>query len=341
MNKIKFLSCAVMAAFFAMGITSCEKENFDTKVDVENPTITIPGVTPENPGDAAVAINPTVMAVINGEISDVTSKATITYNGKAALDYAAYKNADGSISKFDVEIVATYTVNETELTATKTVSVPALSAGQVIMITPTLVISATFEEGEGDGEGEGEGEGEKVSVGLVTELIEGSTSIVKKAGEIEFDNASKYYYTNVTGTSANEYAYGTFIEKAEVKKGYEENADVKDILGSYNQGKKNYKITVKGFNLWPETKTCFAVEQIAETKSYTIKEQFETRAITEATAATFTVTDYSYIVSTTPKYYNTGEGHNGHGHAHSQGHGHGHDHGHGYDNAGGGIVSGF
>ena len=37
MNKFKFLSCAVMAAFFAMGITSCEKENFSPNVDIEVP----------------------------------------------------------------------------------------------------------------------------------------------------------------------------------------------------------------------------------------------------------------------------------------------------------------
>ena len=109
-----------------------------------------------------------------------------------------------------------------------------------------------------------------------------------------------------------------------------------------NQGKNDYQITVKGFNLWPGTKTCFDVEQIVETKTYSIKEQFETRAITEETAATFTVTDYSYIVSTTPQDFNAGEGHNGQGHAHTQGQGHGHSHdlGHGTGNAGGGIVWG-
>ena len=89
--------------------------------------------------------------------------------------------------------------------------------------------------------------------------------------------------------------------------------------------------------MWPNTKTCFIVEQIAETKNYEIKEQFETRAITEVVAATFTVTDYSYVIGTTPEYYNAGAGHNGHGHAHSHGHGHGHGNG----NAGGGIVWGI
>ena len=120
---------------------------------------------------------------------------------------------------------------------------------------------------------------------------------------------------------------------------YEENAEVKAIMGSYNQGKTNYQITVKGFTLWPNTKVCFDIEKVVETKNYTIKEQFETRAISEATAATFTVEDYYYIIGTTPKYYDAGEGHShtGQGHAHSHGHGHGHGNG----NAGGGIVWGI
>lgn len=349
MNKIKFLSCAVMAAFFAMGITSCEKENFDTKVDIDTPTIEIPGVTPSEPikpGAAVVAINPSVVAVINGKISDVTSDATVTYNGEEALKYTT--NADGSIDKFEVELAAAYYVEEedTTLTTTKTVNIPALSAGQAIMVSPTLVISANFEaeepgtEDPGTGEEPGTGEGEKVSLGLVTEEVEGSAVVVKEAGEFEFDNPTNYYYTDMTGTSGD-LTYGTVISNIVVEAAYKDNADVQAILGSYNQSVDDYNITIKGITLWPNTKTCFPIEKIAETKSYIIKEQFETRAITETKAATFNVTDYSYIVSTTPVYYNSGTGHTGHGHAHSTGHGHGHDLGHGNGNAGGGIVWGI
>lgn len=349
MNKIKFLTCAVMAAFFAMGITSCEKENFDTKVDIDTPTIEIPGVTPSEPskpGAAVVAINPSVVAVINGKISDVTSDATVTYNGEEALKYTT--NTDGSIDKFEVELAAAYYVEEedTTLTTIKTINIPALSAGQAIMVSPTLVISANFETEEpgteGPGTGEEPGEGEKVSLGLVTEEVEGSAVVAKKSGNIEFNNDANYYYTNVTGTSEDGFKYGTFIGDIKVEAAYADNTEVQAILGSYNQGVEDYKITVKGFTMWPLTLTCFPIEQIAETKSYIIKEQFETRAITETKAATFTVTDYSYIVSTTPSYYDYNE--NGHGHTHT-GHGHvnshGHGHGHGNGNAGGGIVWGI
>lgn len=349
MNKFKFLSCAVMAAFFAMGITSCEKEDFNTKVDIDTPTITIPGIdTPEDwkPGNAVVAINPSVIAVIDGSISDVTGIATVTYNGEEGLKYTT--NADGSIAAFEVKLEASYLVEEkdTTLTAAKTVKVPALSAGQALMITPTLVITANFETEEPGTDEPGTDEPgtddpEKVSLGFVTEEVEGSAVVTKKAGEIEFNNESNYYYTNVAGTSNTELKYGTFISNIKVAESYKDNAEVQAILGSYNQGVEDYKIAVKGFTMWPNTLTCFSIEEITETKDYIIKEKFETRATTETTAATFTVTDYSYVVSTTPKYYdaNTGHGtgHTGHGHVNSHGHGHGHGNG----NAGGGIVWGI
>ena len=343
MNKFKFLSCAVMAAFFAMGITSCEKEDFNTKVDIDTPTITIPGIdTPEDwkPGNAVVAINPSVIAVIDGSISDVTGIATVTYNGEEGLKYTT--NADGSIAAFEVKLEASYLVEEkdTTLTAAKTVKVPALSAGQALMITPTLVITANFETEEPGTDEPGTDDPEKVSLGFVTEEVEGSAVVEKVAGEIEFQNYTNYYYTNMTGTSSN-LIYGTVISDINVEAAYKDNTEVQAILGSYNQSVNDHNITIKGITMWPNTKTCFPVEKIIETKSYIIKEQFETRALTETKAATFTVKDYSYIVSTTPVYYNSGEGHNGHGHAHSTGHGHGHDLGHGNGNAGGGIVVGL
>lgn len=348
MNKFKFLSCAVMAAFFAMGITSCEKEDFNTKVDIDTPTITIPGIdTPEDwkPGNAVVAINPSVIAVIDGAISDVTGVATVTYNGEEGLKYTT--NADGSISAFEVKLEASYLVEEkdTTLTAAKTVKVPALSAGQALMITPTLVITANFETEEPGTDEPGTDEPgtdnpEKVSLGFITEEVEGSAVVTKKAGEIEFDNPTNYYYTNVNGTTDKELLYGTFISNIKVVESYKDNTEVQAILGSYNQGVEDYKIGVNGFTKWPNTLTCFTVEQIAETKDYIIKELFETRATTETTAATFTVTDYSYIISTTPKYYDAGTGH-GHGHSGS-GHAHSHGDGHGNsENAGGGIVVGL
>lgn len=333
MNKFKFLSCAVMAAFFAMGITSCEKENFAPNVDIEAPEVIIPDIpTPETwkPGDAVLAIQPTVIAVINGEIKDVTSDAKVTFNGEEKLSYTV---VDGAIAKFDVEIAAAYYVEaeDTTLTATKTINVPALTAGQVMSITPTLVLSANFEEKPGTSDPEGE----KVSLGFITEEVEGSRVVTKKAYEVEFDNTTNYYWTNLSKTVTLDMKYGTEISNTKVAEGYEKNTEVQAILGSFNQIEESYKVTINGINLWPTTKTCIPFEQICESKNYVIKEKFETRATTETTAATFTVTDYSYIISTTPNYYNSGTGHTGHGHAHS----HGHGHGHGADNAGGGIVN--
>lgn len=353
MNKIKFLACAVMAAFFALGITSCEKENFAPNVDIEAPNY--PEVEiPEGyqPGDAAISVTPQVFAVINGEIKNVTNDATITitYNGEAK---PAVVNK--AIAATTVKIVAAYDyeINGKKETFTTeyTINVPALSAGQVAVYSPTLILTINFtEEGEGDGDGEGDGEGdgdgegegndsEKVSLGFITEVVEGSTVVEKSAKDFELNNTTDYYYTNVSTASTN-LMYGTFISDIKVEADYKENKEVQAILGSYNQGVKDYQIKMTGITLWPNTKSCYAVEEVVETKDYIVKEQFETRATTEAKAATFTVKDYSYIVSTTAKYYNAGEGHNGTGHSHTTGSGHSHGHGHGTDNAGGGIVWG-
>ena len=342
MKKFKFLSSAVMAAFFALGMISCEKENFTPNVDIEAPEINIPDVeVPEGykPGDAVISITPQVIAVINGEIKNVTNEATITYNGKGKVG-EAYTVVNNAIAATSIKVVASYEFEEETYTAEYSIDVPALSAGQVAVYTPTLIITINV-EGEDEGDGEEEEEG-GVSQGLVVNAVEGSTVITKKYGEIEIDNASNYYFTNETKSFTEAgLKYGTFISNIKIAKGYTENKEIESILGSYNQGTENHVITLKGFNLWPMTKTCFAFEQIAETKNYIINEVFETRATTEKEAATFTVTDYSYIIGTTPVYYNSGAGHNGIGHAHSHGAGHGHDHGHGSENAGGGIVWGI
>ena len=149
--KVKFLSYAALAALFTLGITSCEKESFNTgsDINVEPPVVNIPGVNiPEGykPGDAVVSIQPSVVAVINGEVINVTEDATITYNEKESLEYTV--EADQSIKEFDVKIVASYeTVVEDStftLTAQRTVTVPNLSAGQVAIFTPTMVMSLNF-----------------------------------------------------------------------------------------------------------------------------------------------------------------------------------------------------
>ena len=92
MKKIKFLSCAFLAAIMALGFTSCEKENFNTQtdVDIDVPVINIPGVVlppSYQPGDAVLSIQPTVIANINGLSTTVTNEAKITYNGESELKY--------------------------------------------------------------------------------------------------------------------------------------------------------------------------------------------------------------------------------------------------------------
>ena len=149
MKKIKFLSCIAMAAFMAIGFTSCEKENFntDTNVTVTPPTINIPGL-PESykPGDAVVSIQPSVNALINGEISNVTAAATIKFGDVEKKNYVI---TGQTINAQDITISVSYTANvdgfEKVLEATDVVSVPALEAGMVAIITPTIWLSINAE----------------------------------------------------------------------------------------------------------------------------------------------------------------------------------------------------
>ena len=149
MKKIKFLSCIAMAAFMAIGFTSCEKENFntDTNVTVTPPTINIPGL-PESykPGDAVVSIQPSVNALINGEISNVTAAATIKFGDVEKKNYVI---TGQTINAQDITISVSYTAKvdgfEKVLEATEVVSIPALEAGMVAIITPTIWLSINAE----------------------------------------------------------------------------------------------------------------------------------------------------------------------------------------------------
>ena len=154
MNKFKFLSSAVMAAFFAFSLASCEKEDFKTDVDIDVPEVEIPEVdVPDGykPGDAVIVIQPTVWASIDGVITNVTAASKITYNGNENFSYTV--NADKGISAMTVEIAASYdlTVGEETktLTAAATVNIPALSAGQVVSFSPSLFVSYMSEEKPG------------------------------------------------------------------------------------------------------------------------------------------------------------------------------------------------
>lgn len=320
MKKIKFLSCAAMAAFFAMSLTSCEKENFTTDVEapeVNVPTITIPGITiPEGykPGDAVIAIQPTVIGFIDGEAKTITDNCKFTYNGKDKFEYTV--NADRGISAMTVEIVASYDYTLEEFTkaftATHNVSIPALSAGMVAVITPTLIINA-------GGEVEG------------YSLDEIDWNDVTVSGKVELKNENPYFYTNVTMPYA--YDMGRKVINQTVNDKFKDDAMVNRWMNAYNDREPFYtEITVP--YLYAESSTLIPYEQMVSTTNYEItKTVIWNRSGNEeiVVAASFTVEDLWMRTFYTGDFEYT-ESTSGHG-SHYHGHGHGDS-----SNAGGGIT---
>lgn len=330
MKKIKFLSCAAMVAFMAMGLTSCEKENFntDTNVTVNVPTINIPGITiPEGykPGDAVVAIQPKVNALINGEITNVTSEATIKIGGETAK----YKVITAqSISAQDVTIEVSYTavVNgfEKELEATDVVSVPAMEAGMVAVITPTIWLSANTDEY------------------TWAKSSEDEESKITKYCKIE--NTTNYWYSNATAT-LKYYAEGSYVTECKIAEGYEDDQEVVAIVDKYTKGLetevKEAELTVDGLPLYAQSQTILTYYQTVKTTGYEIWKQIDWSRTAEAkVVANFTIEEYSGVVFNAStdsgnEDLKTNVSLDGVGHGHGHGHGHSHDDA---PNAGGSIV---
>lgn len=320
MKKIKFLSCAAVAAFFAISLTSCEKENFTTDVEapeVNVPTITIPGVDiPEGyqPGDAVIAIQPSVIGFINGEAKTITDKCKITYNGKDKFEYTV--NADKGISAMTVEIVAAYNYTlggfTKTFTATHVVSIPALSAGMVAVITPTLIINAA---------------------GEVEDFEKDTVEFVKSemAGKVELVNKNPYFYTNVT----KEYSYlvGSKVIEQTINDAFKNDAKVNDWINANNK-QENLLTEITVPYLYAESSTLIPyIQEITTTKYQITKTVKWSRSADEETivAASYTVEDLWMRVFDTEKCEYT-ESTSGHG-SHYHGHGHGNA-----SNAGGGIT---
>lgn len=120
MKKIKFLNginamFALAVVALATTFTSCEKEEFNVKVD---------------PINAQATISPIVLAVEGGVTKDVTGVATIsitpsaTFTGNPALEATT----------------ATVTASYNDMSVEVKVAVPALQAGQFASLTPTIIL---------------------------------------------------------------------------------------------------------------------------------------------------------------------------------------------------------
>ena len=342
MNKFKFLSSAVMAAFFAFGLASCEKEDFKTDVnpEINAPTINIPGVDlPDSykPGDAVVSIQPTVWAVINGEVQNVTALTTIKFNDVEMDSYT--KTSSTGFAAMTVKIAATYeaTVGEEKktLSAEATIEVPALTPGQVAIFTPTLVMSAKSETGGDTPGGDTPGDTEYGPYFRFNEVTE---PVVKY--HCDYANYLNYWFPAMTITSDKEFMLnGTYVTDINIiNKNFETKANTE--INKFNTAEKA-PIVFENVTVYANSVTCIEFETQTTKKYYTYFEGTDSRAADDP-IATFVVNETSYKITK----YNTGlalpgSGH-GHGHGsvgHNHGHGNAHDHGHGGNNAGGGIVS--
>ena len=325
MKKLRFLGSAVMAVFMAFNLASCEKENFttDTDVTVTPPSITIPGITMPNeykPGDAVVSIQPTVNALINGNITNVTANATIKIDGEE-LKYKVL--AGQTIAAKEVTITVSYTATiegfDKVLTAEEKVNVPDLKAGMVAIITPTIWLSVNTKGYFSDKKGQGVSavESDKASV----------------------ENVSNYWYSEQTKeiTYVRKGAY--LVGGIQYTAGYENDQEVIATVNEYVEAYEEalvYETIPVTFNLFAQSQTIIEYSQKKTTTDYEIKKLIEfSRAAdeNEVTVAKFTIEEYGEFIIEAIKENIHLEG-EGHGHGHGNGHG-------GIGNAGGSIVDPF
>lgn len=340
MNKFKFFGSTLMAAFFAFSLASCEKEDFKTDVDIDVPEVEIPEVeVPEGykPGDAVIAIQPTVWATIDGVTKNVTAESTITYNGSDKFTYTV--NADKGISAMTVEIEAAYDVVDGEetktLTASVTLNIPALSAGQVLTFNPSLFVTYKSEGNTPDDPDQPGGEdpedpnqpGGNTPSNPTFEQVAKVINEREEVKHFHYENATNYYY--------DEYKLGAKIlvsDVISVSYGSWENT-LKPIVTEYED---KYEDKIFGtYTLYANSITC--VEYKAKYVQYEVT--MKARSGEEAKVVYEVKEQEEFKVYTGLALNNgTGHSHAGGNVGHSHGHGNGHDHGHGLDNAGGGIV---
>lgn len=326
MKKIKFLSIATMVAFMAMGLSSCEKENFRSEFDVEVDAPVIPDAAP-----AVVSINPNVLAFINGSAKNVTSEADITYNVPEAGE-------DGTIAAQEVTINVKYTAEvevygeklTKEVTATETVKVPALGKGMCCVLNPTIVLSV------------------QTNVEAVSPSKGQTTELTPEPKDVTIKNETQYFYTDVNGEY--EYKSGTEVENINwIEDSFKYDNEINATINEFNKIEMK-KQPVKDIVVMAQSQTIIKAEILKRSTEYVIKKNISLgRATTdtmELEIVKFNVVEYYGIQDNSNAGAKSDENPNGYDvniHIQGVGHGHGHGHGSGHgnsSNAGGGLVWG-
>lgn len=236
MKKIKFLNginamFALAVVALATTFTSCEKEEFNVKVD---------------PINAQATISPIVLYVADGVTTDVTSTATVnctpsaTFTGNPAL----------------AATTATVSVSYDGISAEVKVAVPALQAGQFATLTPTIMLQKKTPE-------------TKIEIYQVTSTEEQKTEKVKElTNTTDYWYSTKVLYTeksgnkvlerNINTTDVNEVAaVGTFFNALEntYKETLVEKTDVPVYAHSLTKLSVTYTVVTTEYKIVKKTTT--------------------------------------------------------------------------------------
>ena len=264
MKKIKFLNgisavFALAVVALATTLTSCEKEEFNVNV------------TPTN---AQAVISPIVLAIEDGVTTDVTGQATIA---PAELTFTG----NPTLAAKSVDVTASYN----GLSATVTVKVPALQAGQFATLTPTIILQ------EEDAE-------TKVKTWDNYELywfdIPSFPYVVKEGAKV---GAKKINTTDLIERAAIESFFNT------LENTYEET--------TVTTPENKYKV-------YANSRTTASITYTVVTTEYKVVKKAVTKAETEPLAS-IEVDDYT----TSTLFVLENQDIPGHGHSHGHGHGHG------------------
>lgn len=328
MKKIKFLSIATMVAFMALGLSSCEKENFRNDYDVDIDAPVIPEASP-----AVVSINPNVIAFINGSAKNVTNEASISYTLPTAGE-------DGTIAAQSVTINVTYTAEvevygeklTKEVTATEIVNVPALGKGMCCVLTPTIVLSLQTE------------------VDAPNSQAGNTTQLESEVNDLIIKNTTQYFYTDVNGEY--EYKTGTEVDRKSInwlEPSFKYDTEINEMINVFDhvimeKSKLEYDVVVMA-----QSQTIIKLTTTLSSTEYTIKKNVSLSRATDSVeidVVKFNVIKYENTTENSGAGAKSDENPNGYDvniHIQGVGHGHGHGHGSGHgnsSNAGGGLVWG-
>lgn len=288
MKKIKFLNgisavFALAVVALATTLTSCEKEEFNVNV------------TPTN---AQAVISPIVLAIEDGVTTDVTGQATIA---PAELTFTG----NPTLAAKSVDVTASYN----GLSATVTVKVPALQAGQFATLTPTIILQ--------------EEDAETKIVAVPT------TSTDEKTKEKVWDNYKLYWYSIPSFTYVER--SGAKVVEGSKKINTDDLIERAAIESFFNTLENTYTEHIEStkdgeYSVYANSRTTASITYTIVTTEYNVVKQAVTKADADALGS-IKVDDY-----TTSKL-SVSENQDIPGHGHS----HGHGHGHGEGNAGGGV----